>query len=180
MRIADAQWIPSSPHQTWEALTDPAVLSQCIPGCVQMERRSPIEYVVTLRATVGEIAADYKGEILLSDLDSPHGCILVFEVQQEAAGLVVGTAQIRLSTKDNGTRLSYAVVAMAGGKLGQLGEAMLHKAGKKWWKNSFLTLWITWPRNLASIRRPRRQNPKQAVGDWQIRAGPGPWLPSLY
>ncbi len=26
MRIADAQWIPSTPHQTWDALFDPEVL----------------------------------------------------------------------------------------------------------------------------------------------------------
>jgi carbon monoxide dehydrogenase subunit G len=131
MRIADAQWIPAPQHQTWEALTDPEVLCRCIPGCVQMERRSPTEYVLTLRAKVGDIGADYEGEILLSDLDPPHGCILVFEGRQQTAGLVVGTAQIRLSTKDDGTRLSYAVVAMAGGKLGQLGEAALLKVGEK-------------------------------------------------
>jgi hypothetical protein len=137
MRIVDAQWITSPPHQTWEALTDPQVLRRCIPGCVQAERRSPTEYVLTLRAKVAGIRANYEGEILLSDLDPPHGCILVFEGQGQAAGLVVGTAQIKLSAKDDGTRLSYAVVAMAGGTLGQLDEATLLKAGEKIVKKFF-------------------------------------------
>jgi len=131
MRIADAQWITTPPHQTWDALTDPEVLRRCIPGCVQVEQRSTTEYVLTLRTKVAGIRADYEGEILLSDLDPPHGCILVFEGQGQAAGLVVGTAQIKLTPKDDGTRLSYAVVAMAGGKLAQLGEATLLKAGEK-------------------------------------------------
>ena len=68
MRIADAQWIPSTQHQTWDALTDPAVLQRCIPGCVNVTQRSPTEYAVTLRAKVAGIDTDYEGEILLSDV----------------------------------------------------------------------------------------------------------------
>ena len=52
MRIADAQWIPSTQHQTWDALTDPRVLQKCIPGCVEVAMRSPTEYAVTLRAKI--------------------------------------------------------------------------------------------------------------------------------
>ena len=41
MRIADAQWIPSTQHQTWDALTDPRVLQKCIPGCVESGNAQP-------------------------------------------------------------------------------------------------------------------------------------------
>ena len=69
MRIADAQWIPSTQHQTWDALTDAAVLQQCIPGCIKVVQKSLTEYEVTLRAKIGGLDTDYEGEILLSDVD---------------------------------------------------------------------------------------------------------------
>lgn len=131
MRIADAQWIPSSQHQTWEALMDPSVLQQCIPGCIEVSRRSPTEYAIKLRAKVAAIDTDYEGEILLSDVDAPNSCTLVFEGKGAAACLAIGTAQVNLSTKDQGTRVAYTVAGMTGGKLAECGEGLLLKAGEK-------------------------------------------------
>ena len=121
MRIADAQWIPATVHQTWDALHDPEVLQRCIPGCVQVERRSPSEYGFTVRSRVGGLEADYEGEVLLSDVDAPRACTLAFEGKGLAAGLVIGTAQLHLSERDNGTRVAYTVAGQVGGKLGEVG-----------------------------------------------------------
>ncbi|MDF3850041.1 SRPBCC family protein [Achromobacter denitrificans] len=131
MRIADAQWIPSTQHQTWDALTDPAVLQKCIPGCVEINRLSPTEYAVKLRAKVAGIDTDYDGEILMSDVDPHNSCTLAFEGKGRAACLAIGTAQINLSSKDDGTRLAYTVACMAGGKLAECGESLLLKSGDR-------------------------------------------------
>ncbi|WP_116520428.1 SRPBCC family protein [Achromobacter insuavis] len=131
MRIADAQWIPSTQHQTWDALTDPAVLQRCIPGCISVTQRSATEYAVTLRAKVAGIDTDYEGEILLSDVDPPNSCTLVFEGKGLAACLAIGTAQVNLSTKDEGTRVAYTLAGMTGGKLAECGEGLVLKAGEK-------------------------------------------------
>lgn len=131
MRIADAQWIPSTPHQTWDALMDPDVLQKCLPGCANIERRSPTEYALCLQSHVAGVEARYQGEILLSELNPPHSCSLAFEGKSETASLAIGTAQIHLSDKDNGTRLAYTVAAMAGGSLAKVGEPLLLKAGNK-------------------------------------------------
>lgn len=131
MRIADAQWIPSTQHQTWDALMDPDVLQKCLPGCVKVERRTPTEYALCLHARVGGVEARYEGEVLLSELNPPHSCALAFEGKSETDSLAIGTAQITLSSKDDGTRLAYTVAAMAGGPLGKIGEPVLLKAGGK-------------------------------------------------
>lgn len=131
MRIAVAQWIPSTPRQTWDALQDPDVLQKCLPGCIKVERRTPTEYELVVRAKVAGLETDYQGEILLSDLDPPHSCTVAFEGKGLASGLAIGTAQVNLSPKDDGTRLSYTVAAMAGGKLAELGESTIMKAGNK-------------------------------------------------
>jgi len=131
MRIADAQWIPSTPHQTWDALMDPEVLQKCLPGCVKVERRTPTEYALSLHANVAGVEAGYEGEVLLSELNAPHGCSLAFEGKSHTACLAIGTAQITLAPKDEGTRLAYTVAAIAGGTLGKVAEPVLIKAGGK-------------------------------------------------
>jgi carbon monoxide dehydrogenase subunit G len=131
MRISDAHWISTAPHQTWEALNDIDVLRRCIPGCMQIEKRSETEYFVTLHTKVGGIDANYEGELLLSDINAPFSCTLAFEGKGDSAGLAIGTAQVNLAPKDDGTRLSYTVAAMCGGKIGQLCDKVLQKAGEK-------------------------------------------------
>ena len=131
MRISDCEWIPATRHQTWDALTDPAVLQKCIPGCVHITQASPTEYHVTLHTNVGGMKAAYEGEILLSDVNVPDSCTFAFEGKGAAAGLVIGTAQVNLADKEEGTRLSYTVAAMAGGQLAALGDKVITGAAEK-------------------------------------------------
>lgn len=131
MRLSETEWIPATQHQTWDALIDPEVLQRCIPGCVQVERISPTEYHVTLHTKVAGIAASYEGEILMSDVNAPDSCTLAFEGKGAAAGMAIGTAQINLAQKEQGTRLTYTVAGMAGGKLAECGERALVGAAQK-------------------------------------------------
>ena len=131
MRISETEWIPATQHQTWDALIDPDVLQKCIPGCVEVSRTSPTEYHVTLHTKVAGIEASYDGEILMSDVNAPDGCTLAFEGKGAAAGLAIGKAQVNMVQKEQGTRLTYTVAAMAGGKLAQCGDRALMGAAQK-------------------------------------------------
>lgn len=67
----------------------------------------------------------------MSDVDPHNSCTLAFEGKGRAACLAIGTAQINLSSKDDGTRLAYTVACMAGGKLAECGESLLLKSGDR-------------------------------------------------
>ena len=84
MRIADAQWIPSTQHQTWDALTDPAVLQRCIPGCVNVTQRSPPS---TPSPCVPRSPASTPTTTARSCCRTsiPNSCTLVFEGKGRAA-----------------------------------------------------------------------------------------------
>ena len=131
MRLSDALWIPFGQRQTWNALSDEAVLRACIPGCIRVERRSPAEYTLRLRARVAGQEVEYEGEVLLADVNDPQGCTLAFEGKGTAAGLFIGTAQVNLSPKDGGTRVAYTIAAMAGGKLAEAGQRALMKGTER-------------------------------------------------
>lgn len=169
MRIADSQWIPSTPHQTWDALLDPQVLQQCLPGCIQATQLSPTEYALTLRTKIGGLECDYQGEILLSDVEPARSATLAFEGKGMAAGLAIGTAQVTLTEKEYGTRLSYTVAGMAGGKLAELGEATVLKAGGKI-VDKFFTAFVEY-----MARQPRTAAPPAPVEPEATGMSNSPW-----
>ena len=111
MRISDCEWLHATKHQTWEALTDPEVLQKCIPTCFDVTRQSPTEFHLKLQPKVDGTSVPYEGEIMFADIDENYSCTLAFEGKGAATGMIIGTAQISLSDRENGTRLTYAIAA---------------------------------------------------------------------
>jgi hypothetical protein len=116
----------------WEALNDPEVLKQCIPGCETINKTSETEFEATATAKVGPVKAKFKGKVQLSDLDPPNGYTISGEGQGGAAGFAKGGAKVALEEIAPGrTRLSYDVDATVGGKLAQIGQRLVDSAAKK-------------------------------------------------
>jgi carbon monoxide dehydrogenase subunit G len=131
MEMTGEQLIPASQQQTWDALNDPAMLKQCVPGCESIEASGANEYQVLMVARVGPVSAKFKGKLTLSDVQPPTSYSIAFEGQGGAAGFAKGGAQVRLSPDGPGTRLSYEARANVGGKLAQIGSRLVDAAAKK-------------------------------------------------
>jgi len=131
MEMTGEQLIPLTQDATWRALNDTAILKDCIPGCETIEQISDTEYQITMTAKVGPVSAKFKGKMTLSDVDPPRAYTLVFEGQGGVAGFAKGQANVQLSPEAEGTRLGYAVKAMIGGKLAQVGARLIDGVAKK-------------------------------------------------
>ena len=131
MEVTGEQLISLPQEATWRALNDTAVLKDCIPGCETIERVSDSEYQLTMTAKVGPVSAKFKGKMTLSDVDPPQAYTLVFEGQGGVAGFARGQANVQLTPDHEGTRLAYAVKAMIGGKLAQVGSRLVDGVAKK-------------------------------------------------
>jgi carbon monoxide dehydrogenase subunit G len=131
MEMTGEQLIPASQQQTWDALNDPGILKQCVPGCESIEPVAENEYQVLMVARVGPVSAKFKGKLTLSDVQPPNSYAIAFEGQGGAAGFAKGGAQVRLSADGAGTRLSYEAKANVGGKLAQIGSRLVDAAAKK-------------------------------------------------
>lgn len=123
----------SAPRQVvWDALNDPDVLKQCIPGCDSLEMTSETEMTATVTAKVGPVKATFKGAITLSDIDPPNGYTISGEGKGGAAGFAKGGAKVTLEEAEGGgTLLRYEVDAMVGGKLAQIGSRLIDATAKK-------------------------------------------------
>jgi len=116
---------------TWEALHDPAILKDCVPGCELITKTSDTEYDVLMVAKVGPVSAKFKGRMTVSDADPPRAYTLKFEGQGGVAGFARGEAVISLAPEGASTRLSYTAKATVGGKLAQVGARLIDGVAKQ-------------------------------------------------
>lgn len=120
------QYRIAAPRQAvWQALNDPEVLKQSIPGCETVEKLSDTEFQARVTASVGPVKARFTGKVTLSDLDPPNGYTISGEGQGGAAGFAKGGAKVRLADDAGATVLSYEVNATVGGKLAQVGSRLI-------------------------------------------------------
>ena len=131
MEITGNQLIPQAQQKTWDAICDPAVLQQCIPGCESMTRTADNEFELLMAAKVGPVSAKFKSKITLTNVDAPSSYTLIFEGQGGVAGFAKGQADVRLLPEGEGTRLEYAAKATIGGKLAQVGSRLVDGVAKK-------------------------------------------------
>jgi hypothetical protein len=131
MEMTGEQLVPAPQKVVWDALNDPEMLKQCVPGCESIDPIAENTYQVLMVARVGPVSAKFKGKLTLSDINPPNSYSIAFEGQGGAAGFAKGGAQVRLSPDGESTKLAYDVKANVGGKLAQIGSRLIDAAAKK-------------------------------------------------
>ncbi|HWK68660.1 MAG TPA: carbon monoxide dehydrogenase subunit G [Rhizobiaceae bacterium] len=130
--IEGEEKIAAPAQKVWEALNDPAVLKDCIPGCQSLEKKSDTELAATVVLKIGPIKATFNGEVTLTNLNPPQSYTISGEGKGGIAGFAKGGADVTLSADgaDN-TVLKYAAKAEVGGKIAQLGSRLITSTSKK-------------------------------------------------
>ncbi len=131
MDISGEYRIAASREAVWQALNDPEILKQCIPGCEELDKISDTEFAGKITAKVGPVKAKFTGKVKLSDLDPPNGCKISGEGNGGAAGFAKGGADVNLTDDGAGTLLAYKVDAQIGGKLAQIGSRLIEGTVRK-------------------------------------------------
>lgn len=125
------QMVAAPRQRVWEALNDPAVLAQCIPGCQSLDRDGDNRFVAAAEVKIGPIGARFKGAVELSDLDAPNGYTITGSGNGGVAGTAKGGAKVRLSdAAGGGTLVAYEVDAEVGGRMAQLGGPIIDATAK--------------------------------------------------
>ncbi|MFT5394730.1 MAG: carbon monoxide dehydrogenase subunit G [Gammaproteobacteria bacterium] len=115
----------------WEALNDPAVLGECIPGCESIEQLSETQFSAKVVAKVGPVKAGFDTHVTLSDLNPPQSYTLTGEGKGGAAGFARGSAEVTLAEDGADTVLTYSARIQPGGKLAQVGSRLIGGTARK-------------------------------------------------
>jgi len=131
MDIAGEFRIPASKQAVWDALNNPEVLKEALPGCENIDKTSDTEMTATVTIKLGPVKARFSGKVTLSDLNPPNSYTLTGEGQGGAAGFASGEAKVNLAEDGDGTILTYTAAAKVGGKLAQIGSRLIDSTSKK-------------------------------------------------
>jgi carbon monoxide dehydrogenase subunit G len=125
MKMSGEKTLPLPQATVWEALNDPDILRQSIPGCESFEQIADNRYRATVASKIGPVQARFQGDVQISDIDPPNGYTLSGEGSGGAAGSAKGSAKVRLAPVEEGTRLSWEADAQVSGKLAQIGSRLI-------------------------------------------------------
>lgn len=131
MDISGQYRIAAPRDVVWAALNDPEVLKRCIPGCKELEQRSPTDLAAKVALKIGPISATFTGAVTLENLNPPAGYTIVGQGQGGAAGFAKGRAEVVLTEAGDETDLAYTAKAEVGGKMATLGGRLIQATSKK-------------------------------------------------
>ena len=132
MDIKGKQEFKLTREQVFEALNDPEVLRQSIPGCKSLEKKSDTEFIATIELKIGPIKAKFEGEVRLDDIVPPTSYRIVGSGKGGTAGNASGSAVVKLEEIDEETTLlTYDVKVGVTGKIAQLGGRLIESTSAK-------------------------------------------------
>jgi carbon monoxide dehydrogenase subunit G len=152
--------IPAPRQRVWEALNDPEILKQSIPGCQTLEKVSDTEFNGKVVASVGPVRATFGGKVTLSDLDPPQSYTISGEGSGGVAGFAKGGAKVNLAEDGGATVLHYEVQAQVGGKLAQVGSRLIDGVARKMASDFFGRLAAA----VAPVPAPAAAQPMEGEG----------------
>jgi carbon monoxide dehydrogenase subunit G len=130
MTVATSFDVAQPPDRVFAALTDPAVLQRCIPGCEELKAIGADVYEARLRIGVAGLKGAYSGRAELRDKRPPESFALVFD-GKGSPGFIRGTATVRLTPVESGTRVASDAQVQVGGLIAAVGSRLVDAAARK-------------------------------------------------
>ena len=131
MKLSDTREIKADPKTVWDAILNPEVLKECIPGCESLTGSVAEGYEAVVKQKVGPVSATFTGLVQLSDIVEGKSLKISGEGKGGVAGFAKGGANVSFEPMEGGTRLTYDAEANVGGKIAQLGSRIIDSFAKK-------------------------------------------------
>jgi carbon monoxide dehydrogenase subunit G len=158
MKLSDTRDIKADPKVVWDAILNPEVLKDCIPGCESMTGSIADGYEAVVKQKVGPVSATFTGLVQLTDIVEGRSLKISGEGKGGVAGFAKGGANVSFEPITGGTRLTYEAEANVGGKIAQLGGRIIDSFAKKLADEFF-------SRFQAAVEEPEVAMAEEAVAD---------------
>ena len=130
MKLSGSYQINLEKQKVWEALNNPEILKQTIPGCEEFIKNSDTQFTAKATNKIGPFNASFTGDIEFVDLYPPNS-YKISGSGNSPVGFASGEATVKLENYENGTKLIYEVEANVGGKIAQVGSRLIDMTAKK-------------------------------------------------
>jgi len=130
MKLAGTYKLNVKKEIVWNALNDPEILKQCIPGCDSFDKENDNTFSASVTNQIGPMNATFSGTVKLLNIKKNESYTLSGE-GQSSVGFANGSANVKLTEEDGTTLLYYEVDINVGGKIAQLGSRLIDGVAKK-------------------------------------------------
>lgn len=169
MKITGEHVFVSPREKVWEALQDPQMLANALPGAKRLEVTGPDEYAITVNVGVGSVKGTYDGTFKLSDKKDGEACSMRASASGGPGSVdAVARMQIR-DSDDGGAVLDYDADANVTGPLAGVGQRLVGGAARKTTKEFLGAL----DRELLAAASPAAADGRPA-GEQPAAAGASP------
>ena len=131
MEMKDEIRIEAPRDRVYDALNDPEILKECIPGCEELIKHSDTELEAKVTLKVGPVKARFGGNVVLDKSEAPGRFSLNGEGSGGVAGFAKGGADVELIEDGAATIMSYTAKVDIGGKIAQLGSRLINSTSQR-------------------------------------------------
>ena len=129
MKLSGAYRFNIPRQQLWEALFDPAVVGECVPGLKTFTQQTTDRYDVQLSLRVGIVSGTYNGTVEVLEKTVPASCRVVIQGTGVRTNLK-GDGSVALSEEDGGTTLAFEGDVQVTGTLARVGQRFMSSVAK--------------------------------------------------
>lgn len=110
MKLNGTHKFKATSQQVYNAILNPAILKQCIPGCNSVEYLDAERIKANITTPLPGLKGPYGAIIRIAQHQAPSS--LVLEVQRKGAGgSIKATSQINIIDEADGALLTYSAIA---------------------------------------------------------------------
>ena len=113
----------------WDAIMDPEVMGQALPGGEKLERISDTEYQGVMNVRVGPVQGKFQGKIQLLEVNRPESCTMSVD-GRGAPGFLSGTGSWSLAADGESTVMTYSGDVDVGGRIANVGQRLLDSSAR--------------------------------------------------
>ena len=140
MKIKGQQTLKAPRWQVWEALLDPHVLAETLPGCQTLESIGENHYKIKLKLVLAAVQGLFEGTVLLQDTKPPESYKLHVEGTGKV-GFLSGDGHFRLvELGATETVVHYEGDVRVGGMIASVGQRLMDMTSKMMIRKFFSSL----------------------------------------
>jgi carbon monoxide dehydrogenase subunit G len=129
MQLEGSYTFQAPREAVWDAIMDPEVMGQALPGGEKLERISETEYQGIMNVRVGPVQGRFQGKIELSEVNRPESCSMTVD-GRGAPGFLSGTGSWKLVADGDSTVMHYSGDVEVGGKIANVGQRLIDSSAK--------------------------------------------------
>ena len=106
MKLSGSYKLSVKKNVVWEALNDPNILKQCIPGCESFDKENENTFKAIATNQIGPMNASFSGTVNLSNI-KPNESYTLSGEGNSSVGFVNGSADVKLLEENNNNDINH-------------------------------------------------------------------------